>query len=254
MGVLFTIVIATHKRYELLIRAVNSILNQSYKHNQLIVVSDAIDAETNNICNVLRENDMFIIKPGAKGPSESRNIGIQNARGEFILFLDDDDSYEPTYLEAISKALEDPQYHNAILYTNSRIIYPNENLIQDVDTSSKPFESAYVKNFVHSNAVIYPTALIKDTRFDLDLIYEDWEFLLAAASGHVAKHINIFGPIVFDDRTIERRNENSQYEKIVDCYVKVYNKYSLVSESIHIARKNLLRLDDKTYRSIIGGQ
>lgn len=103
----FTIIIPTHKRYFLLERAVKSILSQTYQNYQIIIISDILDNETFNICYLLRKNDLFILKHGAKGPSESRNIGIENAKGNFTLFLDDDDAYEESYLENIANSIVD---------------------------------------------------------------------------------------------------------------------------------------------------
>lgn len=248
----FTIVVTTHKRYEFLERAVGSILKQTYANNQMIIVCDVIDNDTLKICHKLRKNDMFILKEGAVGPAESRNIGIHNAKGNFILFLDDDDAYEADFLERVSHVIVQPDYKNEILYTNSRTIFVSNSTFTDtkyMDLSHIPFEQIYVKNFIHSNAIVYPTELIRNLLFDAECLYEDWDFVLQASLGNIMKHIPIYGPLVYSDRTIVRRN-CTVHEKLWKCYVRIYKKNMNVNSCIHKMRMELLCLDEKRYNEI----
>jgi glycosyltransferase involved in cell wall biosynthesis len=69
-------------------------------------VSDCYDEDTAKICSMLEgKEDVLIMKKNTKGPSESRNIGIEHARGDVIMFLDDDDRYEIDPISFYQKAL-----------------------------------------------------------------------------------------------------------------------------------------------------
>lgn len=97
---LVSAIITTHNRSELLIKAINSVLNQSYGNIECIVVDDGSTDETWNIC---KDNEKIIylrIEPeNSKGGNHARNVGIQNAKGIYIAFLDDDDIWLETKIE-----------------------------------------------------------------------------------------------------------------------------------------------------------
>ncbi len=94
-----SVIIATYRREASLKRALESLINQSYKLTEIIVVDDNADSEWNKkIKDII--NEMNVINPVIyiknevnKGSAETRNIGIKAASGEYITFLDDDDIY-----------------------------------------------------------------------------------------------------------------------------------------------------------------
>uniref|UniRef100_A0A6C0KKG5 Glycosyltransferase 2-like domain-containing protein n=1 Tax=viral metagenome TaxID=1070528 RepID=A0A6C0KKG5_9ZZZZ len=249
----FTFIVPTHKRYFLLERAIKSILSQTYQNYQIIIISDILDNETFNICHLLRKTDLFILKNGAKGPSESRNIGIENAKGNFIIFLDDDDAYEESYLENISNYIVDVNYNNEILYTNYKVICnDNYESATENDISHIPFNYIYVKNFIPPVCAIYPTYLIKNITFSFDLAYEDWEFILHAIQGNRTKHIPIYGPLKHENSNSDQRCSNCSIEEVTRCYNTVYKKYNNVNEVIHTLRRQLLNIDVNIYNRLFG--
>lgn len=93
---LVSIVIPTHNRCDLLERAVNSALNQTYQNIEVIVVSDGSTDKTDELMTKLKDKSDKITyisyKPG-KGGNYARNTGIKAANGEFVAFLDDDDEW-----------------------------------------------------------------------------------------------------------------------------------------------------------------
>ncbi len=99
---MISVVIPTHNRCNLLKRAVDSVLNQTYKDIELIVVSDGSTDETDAVMQKYTNNDdrvRFIHYPDPKGANHARNTGIKESRGNFIAFLDDDDEWFPQKLE-----------------------------------------------------------------------------------------------------------------------------------------------------------
>lgn len=106
MEELISVVIATYKREKELDRAIKSVLNQSYKNIEIIVVDDnGLNSEwqikTEKIMGQYKDysNINYIVNENNKGGSLTRNAGIQSSKGEYIAFLDDDDEYYPTKLE-----------------------------------------------------------------------------------------------------------------------------------------------------------
>ena len=106
---LVSVVIPTYSRPELLQRAVNSVVNQTHKNLEIIVIDDnAEDPDSRSrVAEILDsfhdERIRLILNQRNLGGAGSRNVGIENSRGEFIAFLDDDDEY---YLQKIEKQLD----------------------------------------------------------------------------------------------------------------------------------------------------
>ena len=95
---LITVYIPTHNRCQLLKRAVDSVLKQSYQKIELIIVDDASNDDTANYLIELanqHENIRFFTQTSAKGACAARNIAINDANGELITGLDDDDEFLP---------------------------------------------------------------------------------------------------------------------------------------------------------------
>lgn len=96
MNTLVSAVIPTRNRTQLVSRAVQSALRQTYTNVEVIVVIDGPDPATAEVLNTIKEPRLRIIALQENvGVSEARNIGVQEAKGEWIGFLDDDDEWLP---------------------------------------------------------------------------------------------------------------------------------------------------------------
>lgn len=82
-------------------RCIQSILNQTYKEFELIIVNDGSPDKSINIANNYKklDNRIYIINKENGGLSDARNVGLTHARGKYILFLDSDDYIEKSLLE-----------------------------------------------------------------------------------------------------------------------------------------------------------
>lgn len=118
-------IIPTYKRSETLIRAVNSVLNQTYKNIEVIVVDDNNPNDENSLivqerlANISDSRLRYIQQKEHINGAVARNVGIKAANGEFIAFLDDDDEWINYKLEKqIKKLNENPDYGGiSCLYT-----------------------------------------------------------------------------------------------------------------------------------------
>lgn len=95
---LVTVVIPTYNRPDLVLRAVESVLNQSYPNIEIIVVDDASDQNAESLLKKFDKVKYFKNRTN-KGPCFSRNVGLKEASGEYINFLDDDDLIFETKIE-----------------------------------------------------------------------------------------------------------------------------------------------------------
>lgn len=118
------IIIPTFNRSNTLSRAIDSVLGQTYKDFNLIIVDDGSTDDTQNIVKPYLENkNVHYLFQENKGVSAARNYGIQNSTNEWIAFLDSDDEW-------LSQKLEKQiQFH--LLNPKINFIHSNENWIRN---------------------------------------------------------------------------------------------------------------------------
>lgn len=91
---MISVIIPTHNRSDLLVRAIDSALNQTYDNIEIIVVSDGSTDNTEEVVSKYEDSRIrFIGYEDAKGANFARNLGIKSAEGEYVAFLDDDDEW-----------------------------------------------------------------------------------------------------------------------------------------------------------------
>lgn len=94
MNPLISVIIPTFNRAHVLLRAVDSVLKQSYKHFELIVVDDGSTDHTDELLSsYVREGKIQYLKQENKGVSSARNFGVRSSKGEWLAFLDSDDEW-----------------------------------------------------------------------------------------------------------------------------------------------------------------
>jgi GT2 family glycosyltransferase len=101
---LVSVVIPTHNRAAIIGRAIESALNQSYDRIQIVVADDGSADDTQRVAQAYGARVTYVRQANA-GVSAARNFGIRHTRGEFIAFLDSDDSWRPWKVEAQITAL-----------------------------------------------------------------------------------------------------------------------------------------------------
>ena len=242
---LFSIIVTTHKRPNLLVRALSSITVQTLQDFEIILISDVYDLLTIEVAkNNLREKDTFIMSPHLIGPAESRNMGIKIAKGKWIVFLDDDDAYTDDLLLNLKEGLDnntsDVYYTNYIKAKEDRsnltVIEANKYDISNVD-----LKLLEISNFIPNCCVIVNSNLAKHVDFDSKLqSHEDWDWLINLSQFAVFKHIKSIGPIIYESNA-GSRNLNAHYTNNLQMdYLSIYRKWKGKTEQIRLSRKNFL--------------
>jgi len=120
---LVSVIITTYNTKGKLTRAINSVLDQTYKNVEVIIVDDNNPnsegrSNTENIINKFSDfkNVIYIKHDKNKNGAAARNSGISKAKGKYICFLDDDDFYLPNRIELSVKYLEkNPKYSGVLV-------------------------------------------------------------------------------------------------------------------------------------------
>ncbi|WP_163922323.1 glycosyltransferase [Photobacterium sp. Alg240-V54] len=105
-----TVYITSYNREDLIVRAINSVLNQTYDHFELIIVDDcSTDRTVENIKSCIRgfSNVRLLINEKNRGACYSRNLAIKESRGEYITGLDDDDAFSISRLQVFVNNIDE---------------------------------------------------------------------------------------------------------------------------------------------------
>jgi glycosyltransferase involved in cell wall biosynthesis len=102
---LVTAIIPTYNRAKTIERAVNSVLAQTWKEMEVIVVDDGSNDQTGEVLKAYGDK-IRVIHQRNGGPAAARNTGIKAATGEIISFLDSDDAWMPSKIERQVKLLQ----------------------------------------------------------------------------------------------------------------------------------------------------
>ena len=104
-GPLVTAIIATYNRGYIVCEAIDSILNQTYRNTEIIVVDDGSTDDTQQ--KLQRYGDRIrVLSQKNSGPAAAWNAGIKAAKGKIICFLGSDDLWLPTFVERQVSVLE----------------------------------------------------------------------------------------------------------------------------------------------------
>jgi glycosyltransferase involved in cell wall biosynthesis len=96
---LFTIIMATYNRANILPRAIRSVLTQTYQNLELLIVDDGSTDNTEEIVRSFKDSRIVYYKQENRGVLAARNRGLDLGTGEYITLLDDDDELVPNALE-----------------------------------------------------------------------------------------------------------------------------------------------------------
>ena len=105
-----TIIIPTYNRAFTIVQCIESVLNQSYPVNEIIVIDDNSTDDTIKLLNKFKENVIVLKTEKQSGAQTARNIGIKAAKSEWIAFLDSDDEWLPNKIEKQVSALKKVSY------------------------------------------------------------------------------------------------------------------------------------------------
>lgn len=106
-------IVTTYKRpVSVLKRAVDSVMKQTYSNIEVIVVNDApedekLSDEIREMLNGYDKEIQYLVSEKSMGPCGARNLGLKQAKGEYVAFLDDDDEWLPQKLEVQFKRIKE---------------------------------------------------------------------------------------------------------------------------------------------------
>lgn len=177
---LISVIIPVYNVAPYLLRCLDSVVSQSYKKLEIIVVDDGSTDESGEICDTYAKNDkrIRVIHKKNGGLSDARNKGIVIANGEFITFIDSDDYVEKNHIETL--IFNQCKYNSDIAISAHLVKYPNRVIDTATHTEYEISPKETLERMLYSEGIdlsawakLYKAKLFRDIEFPKSRNYED---------------------------------------------------------------------------------
>ena len=249
---LFSIILTTYNRPDLLKDALGSVGAQRLRDLEVILVNDH-GSPVEQLLGGYEFPLTYIFQGRNRGLSAARNAGLKLARGRYIVYLDDDDIYLPDHLLVLAEAFD--KHPQTVVYT--AVEYVDERLEdgQRIELSREmPFQHTvfdrdrlFTQNYIPVNTWAHPRSMLAEVgEFDTGLTaFEDWDMLLRLAARYPFIHVSQVtaevhlrdSPNTGSDHMLGREQKN-----FGALYQEMYRRHSdLDHEVVRAGRREVLR-------------
>lgn len=238
MSTFVSVIVPVYNIEEYIERCVNSILNQTYRNFEVILVDDGSTDRSGDILDsfALKDERVRVFHKPNGGSSSARNLAIDNAKGEYLSFIDSDDYIEPDFLEClvapINRAQEKGEKTPLIVQVGRNEIDEKGNLLPDICVPPKEetfltSEEFFKELIMHRGDCSFCTKLtfkklFDKLRFPVGKLNEDFGLLihfLEECDGIVSLpgyKYHVFYRIGSNTRKKEKNNFSRVYKDCVD--------------------------------------
>tara|TARA_B100000579_G_C22687022_1_gene783113 strand:- start:44 stop:949 length:906 start_codon:yes stop_codon:yes gene_type:complete len=229
----FSVVIPTYNNKDLLKKAINSVLSQSFKKFEVIVVDNFSNDGTEKLISDINEKKITFVKKNNNGViARSRNLGINLSKSKWIAFLDSDDTWHHDRLEKIHDFLKDKG-------ENFQVICTDELIIDEIRGVRKiwkygPYSNNFYENLIKFGNCISTSASIVDREYliknkimfneqELFSPFEDYDFWMLLAKNRAKfKFINkVMGEHLFHKKSYGAKS----YSKIQESKISILKNH-----------------------------
>lgn len=206
----FSIIIPTYNRSDLLIKTIDSTLNQTFSNYEVIIVNDGSVDNTKEVLEIYGSKIRVIHKENS-GSEKSRNAGAFIARGEYFCFFDSDDLMFPWTLEVYNKIIETENFPPLVLGQPHHFsdTIPQNFLQQKINTIKYAVYKDYFSKdrtvyssssmIVIRNDYFYKVGMFRQYYVKKEFFLDDIDFMLRA--GTIEPTLIIFEPFLFGYRS-----------------------------------------------------
>ena len=184
-----TVIVPVYNVENYLNKCLDSLINQTYKNLEIIVINDGSTDNSGKICQeyAQKDNRIIYIEKENGGQSEARNMGLDRMTGSYVTFVDSDDWVELDYVEVLYNKLIEYQADIAVgnYYSYNEQegifyfhIFGNsyyEKVYDNVSIFENFYESEHMKNFalICVGGKLYKSDLFRELRFEVGKLGED---------------------------------------------------------------------------------
>ena len=199
---LVSVIIPTYNSSETILECINSVLFQTYSNIEILVIDDgSIDATISILSKlIVAEKDKIqLFQQINSGPSVARNKGIFYAKGEYIAFLDSDDSWYP---QKIEKQIELYSRNENLVLAGTLYSIGNKQVFPRSLSGIRNISliKLMLKNYFVTSTVMCPRKILKEYNFKEDQRYaEDYRLWLQLA--------NLGTPCILQNEVLTKMND-----------------------------------------------
>lgn len=246
---LFSIIMTTYNRRELLRFALDSVKAQTFEDFEVILVND----HGEGVESLLEQYPFCLtyLRQGRNaGPAAARNAAHRLARGQYLVYLDDDDIFLPDHLQVLATALQ--QHPGEVVYSDALFIAERvEKGVRHVLNQERRYphgdyshERLLVDNYIPVNTFAWPRSVALEVGgFDEDLSgLEDWDFLMRLAARLPFHHLQqetVQVRMRADESLPERRSQQA-LKDYPALYMELYRRHSDTGSSAVMAGRATL--------------
>ncbi|MGC9461183.1 glycosyltransferase family 2 protein [Vibrio genomosp. F10] len=256
-----SVIIPTYNCRDYLPKAISSVLDQTHRDIELLIINDNSSDDTAHYLTTLTDPRIIIMTAHGVGASKARNLGIQRSSGEFIAFLDADDFWYPEKL-SLQLKLHKNNPDLALSFTNYDHFTERYQVIIDSFTYWEQFQNCTQESFAVENplalviknnvigtstVMLRANVLSKVDLFDTNIRYgEDWELWLRICESHGVGVLNSVqsGYLMRQSSATQSyrfRLKNLQsIESILQRYEKESDRWNLSPSTLKSARARLM--------------
>lgn len=249
---LVSVIIPYFKKKEFIFNCINSILEQTYKNFEIIIVNDECSDDSRLILKEIANKDSRIRVINNKnnlGPGLSRNIGIKKSNGKFLAFIDADDEWGRNKLKSQVHFMNTKK----ILFTHTSYFIINKQNKLIGKSSVKKFIK--YKDLINScdiglSTVMVSSRIKKEMNFCSLKTKEDYVLWLKLSKKYTLYGINRFNT---KWRNLSSSISSSIYRRIIDAFFVYYffEKFSLIKSIFLVLNLSLFSIKKKYNQYII---
>lgn len=221
-------------------RAIKSILEQEYKNFELIIVDDGSKDNTFAICKAYsKESRIRVFHQENQGPSAARNLGLINAKGKYVMFIDADDLYLPNTVKIMYKKITLCDYD---IVTGSYAIFDGNGTLKRNKLEARNINKEKYISYLQKKGAfnpnwnkIYKLSIIRENNIKFDVekeIGEDirfnFEYLKYARKFSVSEDLMYM--YYLNDNGLTQKNTNTQALRLLNLLIyqnEYYNRNNL---------------------------
>lgn len=247
MNDLISVIIPVFNSEKYLVRCLESVLNNTYKNLEIILVDDGSTDGSENICDYYGNNDkrVVVIHKENEGTAIARNTGIENAKGDYFAFLDNDDYISPCFYEYMLKAMKDTCADVVVCEMTrednyemlEKQLYITPNIIEKKNFILGTYKADWTRNTAPWNK-LYKRCLFDDIRFPEGKGYEDayTTYRVLFEASKICHLKNILYCWYKNEESYSSKKDNAKKllfrEEALQCQAEFYisNEYKDVSQ------------------------
>ena len=222
-----SIIIPTYNRERLINRSLYSVLNQTYKYIEIIVIDDCSTDNTQKVVHNIKTKRIRYIKlEKKKGAAYARNLGIKISKGKYIAFQDSDDVY---YYNKLERQIQNLRINKSNFDFCKINIYINNTYNYTIPSNKR--EKNIIKgeiinelckgNFISTQSILVEKNIIKQYLFDNNLPrFQDYDLVLRMIPKVKVSYTNE----VLADLHLQNDSIGSSIENLKNAVKIIYNK------------------------------